>query len=82
MYIYDKQRYTMHRNHPKHSNLENRCFRYKRPQKSPKEPKKTITQSHLLKKIYRYGIFFMVRGESSCPDGLEYVWERGEGPTL
>ena len=24
----------------------------------------------------------MVRGESSCPDGLEYVWEKSVGPTL
>ena len=31
----------------------------------------------LLKKIYRYGIFWMVPGEFSCPDGSEYVWQRG-----
>ena len=36
MYIYDKQSDRIHRNHPKHSILENRCFRYIRPQKSPK----------------------------------------------
>ena len=36
MYIYDKQNDRIHRNHPKHSNLENRCFRYIGPQKSPK----------------------------------------------
>ena len=32
---------AMHRNHPKHSNLENRCFRYIRTQKSPKKAQKT-----------------------------------------
>ena len=31
-----KQSDTIHRNHPKHSNLENHCFGYIRPQKSPK----------------------------------------------
>ena len=29
MYIYYKQSDRIHRNHPKHSNFENRCFRYK-----------------------------------------------------
>ena len=76
MYIYDNQSY---RNHQKISNLENRSFRYIRPQKSPKKRSLNRTCS---KKIYRYGISFMVRGESSCPNGLEYVWERGVGPTL
>ena len=28
MYIYDIQSEIMHRNHPKHSNFENRCIRY------------------------------------------------------
>ena len=27
--------------------------------------------------LYRYGIFWMSPGESSCPGGLEYVWQRG-----
>ena len=31
-----KQSDRIHRNHPKHSNPENCCFRYTRPQKSPK----------------------------------------------
>ena len=30
----------------------------------------------LLNFWYRYGIF-RIPGESSCPDGLEYVWQRG-----
>ena len=25
----------------------------------------------------RYGIFWVPPGESSCPDGSEYVWQRG-----
>ena len=41
MYIYDKQSGRIHRNHPKHSNPENRCFHYVRPQKSPKIAQKT-----------------------------------------
>ena len=45
MYIYDKQSDRIHRNHPKHSKLENRCFRYIRPQKSPKVGQKMITES-------------------------------------
>ena len=36
MYIYSIQSDMMHSFHPKHSNLENRCFRYIGPQKSPK----------------------------------------------
>ena len=27
--------------------------------------------------LYRYGIFWMVPGESSCPGGSEYEWQRG-----
>ena len=53
MYIYDKQRDAIHRNHPKHWNLENRCFRFRRPQKSPKIAQKTITQS-------RFAQFFLI----------------------
>merc|ERR1712047_149968 len=33
-----------------------------------------------------YGIFWVPPGESSCPDGSEYVWQRGveslQGPVL
>ena len=61
MYIYGIQSDRMHSFHPKHSNLENRCFRYIRPQKSPK-------------KAQKQRIFWMVPGDSSCPDGSEYVW--------
>ena len=28
-------------------------------------------------KIAKYGIFWIIPGESSCPDGSEYVWQRG-----
>ena len=31
----------------------------------------------LLKFLNRYGIFWIPPGESSCPDGSEYVWQRG-----
>ena len=27
--------------------------------------------------LYRYGIFWMSPGESSCPGGSEYVWQMG-----
>ena len=59
--------------------LENRCFRYIRPQKSPKIAQKTITQSRFSQLFDRYGIFWVIPGESSCPDGSEYVWQRGVG---
>ena len=32
---------------------------------------------NLLKFLNRYGIFWVPPGESSCPDGSEYVWQRG-----
>ena len=31
----------------------------------------------LLKFLNWYGIFWVPPGESSCPDGSEYVWQRG-----
>ena len=74
MYVYDIQSDRMHSFHPKHSNIENRCFRYIRPQKSPKIAQKTITQSRFSQLFDRYGIFWVIPGESSCPDGSEYVW--------
>jgi len=40
MYIYPIQSDIIHRIHPKHSNLENRFFRYLGPQKSPKKLQK------------------------------------------
>ena len=39
--------------------------------------KKRITQSQFAQFSFRYGIFWMLPGESSCPDGSEYVWQRG-----
>ena len=58
--------------------VKNQCFRYISPQKSPKIAQKRITQSQFAQ-IFFIGMvyFFMVRGESSCPDGSEFVWERG-----
>ena len=45
------------------------------PQKSQKNAKKTISQSPFAQFFfYRYGIFWMVPGESSCPGDSEYVW--------
>ena len=52
---------------------------YIRPQKSPKKKPKNDHSIAIFSIFYRYGITFMVRGESSCPDGLEYVWENGAG---
>ena len=49
-----------------------------RPQKSPKKsPKNGSLNRDLLKFLNRYGIFWVPPGESSCPDGSEYVWQRG-----
>ena len=49
-------------------------------QKSPKMPKKNFALNrNLLNFFYRYGIFWMVPCESSCPDGSEYVCQRGVG---
>ena len=53
------------------SKNQNRWFRY------IKVAKKTITQSRFAQIFYRYDIFWMVPGESSCLGGSEYVWQRG-----
>ena len=48
MYIYGIQSDKMHSFHPRHSNLKNRCFRYIRPQKSPKiAQKKSLNRDFL-----------------------------------
>ena len=39
-----------------------------------KQPKKRITQTRFAQFFKRYGIFQVAPGESSCPDGSEYVW--------
>ena len=39
-------------------------------------PKNGSLNRNLLKLFNRYGIFQMLRGESSCLDGSEYVWQR------
>ena len=44
-----------------------------------KSPKNDSLNRDLLKILNRYGIFWVPPGESSCPDGSEYVWERGVG---
>ena len=79
MYVYAIQSERIHRIHPKHCNLENHCFCYIRPQKSPKIAQKTITQSQFSHFLNWYGIFWMAQGESSCPGGSDYVWQRGVG---
>ena len=40
-------------------------------------PKNGSLNRDLLKFFNRYGIFWVPPGESSCPDGSEYVWQRG-----
>ena len=40
-------------------------------------PKNGSLNCDLLKFLNRYGIFWVPPGESSCPDGSEYVWQRG-----
>ena len=65
----------MHSFHPKHSNIENRYFRYIRPQKSSK-----IAQKNWSLNLDLLNFFIgMVHGASSGPDGSYYVWERGVG---
>ena len=45
--------------------------------KKSKETLKNSKSLILLNFLYRYGIFWMPRGESSHPGGSEYVWQRG-----
>ena len=81
MYIYDKQSEKIHRNHPKHSNLENRFFRYIRPQKSPKIAKKNddpITNCSIFWIGMAYFIWYVVNPH----DGSEYICQRGVGGHL
>ena len=42
-------------------------------------PKKPSLNRNFLNLLYMYGIFWVVPGESPCPDGSEYVWQRGVG---
>ena len=46
-----------------------------RPQKSPKVPQITL---HSIAIGDRYGIFWMISGDSSCPDDSENEWQRGK----
>merc|ERR1712209_299797 len=67
--------------------LNSLCKSGSRPQKSPKKAQKNGSLNRdLLKFLNRYGIFWVPPGESSCPDGSEYVWQRGveslQGPVL
>ena len=58
--------------------LNSLCKSGFRPQKSQKKsPKNGSLNRDLLKFLNRYGIFWVPPGESSCPDGSEYVWQRG-----
>ena len=70
------------KNPKKHSKNQNRWFYY--VNSAPKlrnhqtYPKKNFALNRdLLKLFYMYGIFWMIPGESSCPGGSEYVWQRG-----
>ena len=38
---------------------------------------KVVLQNRDSLNSYRYGIFLMVPGDTSCPGGSEYVWQRG-----
>ena len=40
-------------------------------------PKNGSLNRNLLKFLYSYGIYWVPPGECSCPDGSEYVWQRG-----
>ena len=74
MYIYDIQSDKIHRNHPKHSNLENRWFPYIIWAKSPKIAEKNDHSIAIFSILFnRSGIFYMVHGESSGPKGSKYV---------
>ena len=58
--------------------LNSLCKSGSRPQQSPKKsPKNRSLNRNLLKFLNRYGMFWVPPGESSCPDGSEYVWQRG-----
>ena len=46
-----------------------------RPRKSPKIPQKSLHSIAICSIFNRYDIFWMIPGESSCPDGSEYVWQ-------
>merc|ERR1712004_376354 len=60
--------------------LNSLCKSGSRPQKSPKKAQKNGSLNrNLLKFLNRYGIFWVPPGECSCPDGSEYVWQRGVG---
>ena len=74
MYSYEQKG---DRNKQKNSNLESRCFCYIIWAKSPKIAPKNHHSIAIFSIFYRYGIFYMVRGESSCPDGSECEWQRG-----
>ena len=67
MYIYDKQSDRIHRNHTKHSNLENRYFRYIRPQKSPKIAQKSYHSiaNHIQERHLLSGRIFFCTGQQS-----------------
>ena len=42
-----------------------------------KSPKNGSHNRDLLKYLHIYGIYWVLPGESPCPDGSEYVWQRG-----
>ena len=42
-------------------------------------PKNISLNRDLLNFFNRYGRSWVIPGESSCPDGSEYIWQRGVG---
>ena len=57
--------------------LNSLCKSGSRPQKSPKKAQKTDHSIAIYSNFFnRYGIFWVPPGESSCPGGSEYVWQR------
>ena len=69
------------KNLKKHSKNQNRWFynvnSAPKLRNYRKSPKNRSLNRDLLNFVYRYGIFQMPPGESSCPGGSEYVWQRG-----
>ena len=81
MYIYDIQSDRIHKNHPKHSNLKNCCFRYIRPQKSPKISQKN-DNSITICSIFWIGMAYFIWYVVNPHDGSEYICQRGVGGHL
>ena len=73
-YLYLGLTMWFHAKNPKKHSLILLCKFCFQAQKLPKIPPKT---SGFAQKKFRFGIFYMVPGESSCPGDLEYECQRG-----